>query len=424
MSPLPIFSLKTPLLIGTCGLLLAAVVYADDLAEKTTSGSAKVSLGFSNGAGAETARSATAPKPTTVVVESVNRNSTLRLTGSLIADEKADVCTNVNGIVKEVAVDRGSLVETGALLTQLDPTDAQNALDEGTATAEELKLRLGLNDKETTYKPENQPEVQSAKAALDLAAVNHKRNVELVAEGAVAQSQVDQTKAEFDSATQRYKLALHQARQLHQSYQTALVRLASLRKAVADTRIVAPFSGWVVEKYVSRGERVSTMPVGSVGGARIAALVKVDPLRLSLTVPQQSVSQIKEGQTVKFQVDGFPGRDFSGTIRYIAPSVASDTRSMTVEAIVPNSERALRPGVFATAELQLTSQTAELYVPVSAVRRSEDVAHAFVVKDGVIREKIVSVGETQNDRVQVLTGLGVGDVLIRNAADVKDGEKI
>ncbi len=120
--------------------------------------------------------------------------------------------------------------------------------------------------------------------------------------------------------------------------------------------------------------------------------MRIDPLRLSLTVPQQDVAQIKAGQTVTFQTDAYPGRKFTGTVRYITPAVTSDSRSLCVEAMVPNPGAVLYPGLFVTAELQLDEQQTELYVPQAAVCNRGDVAAVFVVRGGIVREQIVSRG--------------------------------
>ncbi len=101
-------------------------------------------------------------------VEAVVRNLTLRLTGSLTADEKSEVGSNAMGNVSETRVERGSFVKKGDVLLQIDPRDAQNALDEGINAAEELRVRLGL-DEGKEFCVDEVPEVEAAKVAKDLA---------------------------------------------------------------------------------------------------------------------------------------------------------------------------------------------------------------------------------------------------------------
>ena len=133
---------------------------------------------------------------------------------------------------------------------------------------------------------------------------------------------------------QRYYLARRLAKQLNRSYRSAVTHLVTLRKAVDDCTIRAPMDGWVAERNISVGERIIAM----FPGAKLVTLLRIDPLRLTLTVPQQDMAQIKIGQTVTFRTDAFPGRQFTGAVRYISPAVTADNRSLCVEAVVPNPQ--------------------------------------------------------------------------------------
>ena len=128
--------------------------------------------------------------------------------------------------------------------------------------------------------------------------------------------------------------SLQEARQDHLAYLTAVARLAALRKAVADTTIVAPFDGLVVEKHVTVGEQVA----GGFIASKVITLARINPLRVWVTVPQQSVGQVVQGQKLVFQVDSYPDRTFQGEVRYISPAVTNDTRSLLVEAVADNSD--------------------------------------------------------------------------------------
>ncbi|MCX7012684.1 MAG: efflux RND transporter periplasmic adaptor subunit [Candidatus Sumerlaeota bacterium] len=357
----------------------------------------------------------------TTTVEVVTRPSVLRLTGVLVPDEKSEVASNASGIVQEMRVDRGSRVEQGDVLARLDATDAENDLAEGEAAAEELRVRLGLDQAKDDWSVEDQPEVQAAKAAVDLAIANFQRLTELRDQGAISHADYDQAEMEGRSARERYLQAVQQARQLYQSYQTALTRLRALRKAVDDTTVKAPFRGWVCEKFVAPGERIS---VGPGGGGKVALLLRIDPIRLSLTVPQQSAGMVKEGQKAVFQVDSYPGRTFTAATRYISPAVDNATRSLTVEATVGNPDYALRPGMFATADLELAGQAQDLFVPAAAVQREGDVARLFVARGGVAHEVVVSTGATVGKRTRILSGLEPADVIVLAPEKVRDGDRI
>ncbi len=376
----------------------------------------KASLGFV----AKDAKGASSGRVATVPVEVVQRSGILRLTGSLIADERSSVASNTSGIAAEVRVDRGSIVRKNDVLVQIDPTDAKNKLAEGQAMLEELKARLGLDGDLSKFVPENQPEVRLAKASADLAASNLQRAREMFAKKVISTEAYDQTKTEYELATQRYRQSLLLIRQAFQACQTASVKLAILEKAVADTTIRAPFDGWVAEKLVSVGEQISS----GMQATKVVTLVRVDPLRLALTVPQQNIGCIQPGQAVRFRVDSFPERTFEATVRFIAPVVTNDTRSMVVEAVVPNPDGALRPGLFATAELLLSQKGTEIFVPVSAVQKMGEVAKVFVVRDGIAREQVVALGNADQGKVQIRSGLTGKEVVVARPERIRDGDAV
>jgi RND family efflux transporter MFP subunit len=383
-----------------------------------TNGSGKAALGFigksdKNKAGA-------AARTPIVAAQLIERSDILRLTGTLMADERASVASNISGIAADVRVDRGSVVRKNDVLVQIDPTDAKNKLTEGLAMLDELKARLGLTDNMENFNPEDEPEVRVAKASADLAAANLKRANEMYTRKVISAEAYDQTRTEAELATQRYRLAQFQIRQAYQLCKTAEAKLAILEKAVADTTIRAPFDGWVAEKLVAVGEQISS----GMQATNVVTLVRIDPLRLSLTVPQQDISDIQPGQTVRFQVDSFPDQTFTATVRFIAPIVASDTRSMIVEAVVPNPEHMLRPGLFAIAELVLPKKKSIVFVPQNAVERTGDVGRVFVVHDGVAREQIVALGELVGEKVEIRSGLTGKEQLVAHPEKVQDGEAI
>lgn len=362
--------------------------------------------------------------PPIVVAEAGEEDQRLRLTGTLAADEQSKVASSASGIVQEVKVDRGSVVNKGDLLVKIDPRDAENRLAEGVAAVRELLVRLNLKNPDEKFDPTNQPEAKSAKATLDLAQATFKRANELMDKKLIAPEELDRARTEYENARQRYEQALFQASQLYQSYQTARVRLRALEKAVEDTSVTAPFDGIIEEKLVSPGETVAAQMPGGQGGAQVVTLVKINPLRLLVTVPGRYISQVSQGQKLEFEVDAFPGEKFTGEITRVAPSLESSSRSLTVDAVVRNDEKKLRPGMFAAAELHLPEQRKTVYVPVGAVSRQRDVARVFVSEDGVARERVVTTGEIQSNRIEITSGLEAGDRVVAIADGISDGMKV
>ena len=209
---------------------------------------------------------------------------------------------------------------------------------------------------------------------------------------------------QVEAARQQYQAAQNLAEQSYRSLQAARARVALARKSSADTSIRAPFAGLVAERLVSVGDYVTR-------GTRVATVVRIDPMRVELTVPEQSVALIKAGQDVRLTVDAYPGEAFAATVRFVSPSLRADQRALTVEAVAPNPDGRLKPGLFASASIQQPSTGPALLVPATAIETVSGTSRVYVVKQDKVEERIVTTGETVGGQVEITSGLSAGDVV-------------
>jgi membrane fusion protein (multidrug efflux system) len=297
-----------------------------------------------------------APAPISVraaAVESRVLPRVLEVTGALTADESADVSSERDGNVASVRVERGTYVEKGAVLATLDDREAKAQLDQ-------------------------------ARANLAWAESEYVRYAELRQKQVVAKS--ENQRKETDRDLNRSALALAE-------------------KAFADCVIRAPFAGVVTEKKISAGAFARR-------GQAICGLVKIDPLRAELAIPESAVSAIQIGQKGKLSVQSFPDRAFDATVRYIGPSLRSESRTLVVEAVVPNPQHLLKPGLFVTARLALPKSEKTLLVPSAAVLTDSGVSRVFVLSSQRVAERIVALGDRYGDAIEVRSGLGEGDRVV------------
>jgi RND family efflux transporter MFP subunit len=258
----------------------------------------------------------------------------------------------------------------------------------------------------------------NARASLDLAESEFARIRSLLDQKVVSQSEFDQRRTQVEAARQQYQVALNSAQQSYRSLDAARARISLARKAVADTAVRAPFSGQVAERVVSVGDYVTR-------GARVATVVRVDPLRLELTVPEQSVSLVKAGLPVKVTVDAYPDEEFDARIRFVSPSLRADQRALTVEAVAANADGRLKPGMFATARILQAQGAPALLVPLSAVETLAGTSRVYVVKDNRIDERIVTIGDTVGDRVEITSGVADGESVATNPnGRLADGQAV
>ena len=341
----------------------------------------------------------------------------IRVTGTLTAEEQAAVAAETAGRVVATPVERGTPVTEGTAIIRLSSVETDASLKEAEANAAQIEARLALGP-EGTYDVNKVPEVANARANFTLAQAEFGRIEKLLSERVVSQSEYDQRKTQVEAARQQYEAAKNGAEQQYQALQASRARITLARKAVNDTTVRAPFAGIVVQRMVSTGDYVTR-------GMKVAEVVRITPLRVELTVPEQFVADVKVGQPVSFTVDAFPGRTFEGQVRYVSPSLRADQRALTVEASVPNAKGELKPGMFATALVEQAKKLPAVLVPGNAVRTVSGTGRVFVVVGDHAEERIVTTGQKVDPLVEITTGLKSGErVATENVNQLVDGIKV
>jgi RND family efflux transporter MFP subunit len=386
-------------------------------------------------------------KITTVRAVTRQVSSSVQTTGSFLAQESSDVAPPAAGRVTETPVDAGAFVTEGQILAKLEDRDAQLRLQ--AAAASEQQAEASLRQAESRiglaqggkFDANNVPEVLSAKASYDSAVAQAKmseadaqRYDALIKTGDVSQSafdkartQADTAKEQTNSARQLYEAAINSARQNFQGVINAQASLgyaraqtAIARKAVDDTIIKAPFTGYISSRPVAVGQYVALT-------SKIATLVRFSPLKLELQVQESNAPQLKIGADVEASVPGYPGRTFHGTVTSINPTVDSNSRTVAVEVRFANQDLALKPGMFATARILLNGSSMGIFLPRATVLTdpSTNSSQVFFVRDGKARVAVVQLGAVDGDMIQILSGITADFVVARNhLQDLYDGESV
>ena len=303
----------------------------------------------------------------------------LRVTGQLKGSQEAMVAADAAGKVIAAPVERGSVVKAGDVLIKLDERTAILLLKEAEASVASAQIKLNLSSDEL------------------------KRNEPLAASKAISDTEFQRLKN--DKASAEAGLA------------AAAARRDSAKKSVDDATIRAPFAGTVAERLTDLGEYVRA-------DSQVVHLVAIDKLHLLLNVPETSVGMIKEGQAVTFTVPAFAGSSFTGTVKFIGASVREAARDLIVEAEVPNADGRLKPGMFAEGRLSL-GEASVVIVPATAIRQEGSAKKVLVVRDEQIEERLVEIGETKGDLIEIRRGVQKGEsVIITPSADAIDGAKV
>jgi RND family efflux transporter MFP subunit len=345
----------------------------------------------------------------TAVAEPRRVPGLLDVTGTLMADAQADVAAEIAARVVQVFVERGAVVKAGTPLARLDGEDAGNQLREAEAMEAQTMERLGLVPGEA-FDAANTPDARKAHAAVERMQAEERRYARLLEQAIVSRSEYEQKRMDALSAVEQYQSTLYQMRQLYQGAVAQRARVSLARRAVADAVVRAPFDGLVAERHVTAGQFLAR-------GGRVATLVRIDPLRVELSVPEAAVATIRRGQRVAFTVQAYPDRTFEGTIAYVGPALRSESRALVVEAVVANPKGELQPGLFAAARIELPAGAEGLFVPATAVRTDAGVSRLFVVGNDRAEQRLVQIGRTVGPLVEIVRGVARDEMVVVDGVD-------
>ena len=296
---------------------------------------------------------------------------TAEVQGALYPRERTTLAANVDGAVVQISADFGDKAQAGQVLMRIDPREYQLRLDSAQAAVDQARARL-----------------ENSQARFARAQELHKQ-------GLISQQEFDQTAA-----------TMH----VDEADMASVVKAAGLaRKKLDDTVIRAPFAGSVQKRMASLGEYVTT-------GTQLYELIATDPIKLRCPMPERFVPLAHPGMPVNLTTDAQPGVSYTGTITRIAPALDDQSRTLLVEAEVPNPKDTLKPGYFAHVTMDL-GQDHALFVPDSAVLRYAGVARVFVVENGVAHTREVKTGAQMGTFVEITEGLKPGERVVVTEVD-------
>jgi RND family efflux transporter MFP subunit len=295
-----------------------------------------------------------------------------QLSGSLSAERESQVRAQVGGQVMAVYAEQGQAVRAGQPLARID---ASALVDAATSA------RTG---------------VASAQTSLEVARRNYERAQTLNQAGAMSDRDLETARAQLSQAQAQAAGARSQQ--------------ASAQKQLGNTEVRSPISGVVSLRPVSAGDVVQT-------GAALFTVVDPHSMRLEASVPADQLGELRVGSTVRFTVNGYPGRAFTGTVQRISPAADPVTRQVPVVVTIPNGQGTLVGGLF--AEGRVESQVRQgMMVPATALDERGVTPTVLRLKGGRVERVAVQVGvrDPDTERVEVTAGLAPGDTVLVGAA--------
>ncbi len=307
----------------------------------------------------------------------------IRAVGSVEAFEQVQVTARVAGVIEKIGFAEGDQVKEGQPLVEIEPRRFQIAVEQARATLQRVDA-----------------EKRDAQSGLDRRVEANTKSPGLV-------------KIE-DIESLRTKVAAMDAQAAETKAQLDLAEL-NLR----DAFVRAPMSGQIESRDVRTGQYVTP-------GAKVATLLRRDPLLVRFPVAEAESGKLTKDRSLRFSLrEG--ETSYRAVITHIAQAADPSTRMVPVIARVDDPKASeLRPGAFAQVVIPIETRENAAVIPETAVRPSERGFIAYVVEGEVAKERVVTLGlRTLDGRVEVQTGLSVGDALIiRGGEALTDGAKV
>jgi RND family efflux transporter MFP subunit len=375
---------------------------------------------------------------------------TVETSGSVLANDEMQAKSEQPGTVARLHVDLGDRVAIGTVLADYDRREFLLAVDQaqadlgaaqqtlaraqGTAVASEAALKRTRDSKPMLEADVSRAESQAEFSRMEMERAQQLHKRELIASRDVdnARNQLNIAAAQAESARTMAAQYPDQVRSADAQYNSdlAAVRAAAAQvkqreaalglaqKRLGDTTIRASLAGLVAKRHVSAGEYIKE-------NTPLFTIVVANPLKYVGTVPERQAPDLKTGQTLRLGVEAFGDRVFAGTVTRVAPAVDVATRTLTVEARVPNGDGALRPGFFAKGHVLVREDPAAVFVPSEAVTSIAGITKVFVVANGKAVERLVRPGTRQGTWVEIPEGVKAGEtVAITNLAALFNGAPV
>lgn len=342
---------------------------------------------------------------------------TLRLSSELVPFQQIDIYAKESGFIKELKVDYGSRVKTGDLIATLEIPELEAQLKQDDAAIKNAGNMVTHAEKQLDRVVAQHQVAHLEYTRLSTVAkdkpglvaqqeVDDKQGLDLAAE-----AQIEVTKATLESAQSELQQA--QARRIHD-------------QTLFDySKITAPFSGVVTQRYANFGTLVQAATGSASQVLPIVQLSEDDKYRLVIPVPESYVHFIRIGDPVSVSVPSL-NRTFPGRVSRTSVDVKEDTRTMHTEVDVLNPDHVLYPGLYVDATLSLERKNDVIAIPLQALNRSGDRTSVFVVgPSNTIESRPVTLGVQTADHAEILSGLHEGEkIVVSDRSGLKAGQPV
>lgn len=394
--------------------------------------------------------SARSPSVTVARVEARPVERTVDATGSLLAWEEVIVNTTVAGTVSRLLVDLGDRVQAGQVVAELDPREpalgveqaeagvgaARDALARGRA---QVAASQGQLEQVRESRRSLEADLSRTRAALEETEVNLERMRRLVGESLIAPRDMDIARTQDAAARAQHEKAQVDLGQFPARVRVAEAQLDSDRSAVrvaeadlrrreadlalarkklSDVTLRAPIAGAIARRHLNPGQYV-------LEDRPLFTIVRSDPLKFTGTVAEHASLAVRPGQLVRLRAEPVGDRQFGGRVTRVSPAIDVTSRTMQMEAEVPNAEGLLKPGLFARVSVVLRTDRDVAFAPETAVSYLAGITRVFVVAGGTAHARTVTLGTRKDGFVEIVKGVQAGEhVATSGLGQLQDGAAV
>ena len=352
---------------------------------------------------------------TPVVKKTLNRAVTL--SSELVPFQEIDVYAKVSGYVKRLDVDYGTHVKAGQVIATLEIPELQAQLEQDQAEIKNANNQVSRADHELKRYDAQYQALHLQYTRLNTVSQNQP--------GIVAQQEVDDAQGKDLAAASQVDAGKAGLEAAQSQLAASRAKLVHDQTLFDYSRISAPFSGIVTERYANLGTLVQAGTNSSTQAMPIVRLSQDDLFRLVIPIPESYVRYIRVGDPVNVRVPSL-NRSFPGKVTRFSVDVREDTRTMHTEVDVKNPDHLLIPGLYAEANVELDEKENVPTVPLQALSHEGNKTKVFVVTpNGELDDREVKVGLQTASDAEILSGLNDGEqVVISDLSGLKAGQKV
>lgn len=342
----------------------------------------------------------------TTGVQRISIQREVDLAGSLISPDQAKVSSEVAGVVRRVLVELGQEVGAGQIVVKLDPRELDLALQRARSQLRQTEAQLGIDGVRIKEPPPDE-QISSVRLAIanrDDAMAQLRRAQRLRSQNLLPQADLDTAETKVKVTEANYQAALETVQSLKATLQERRQAVELAEKKLNDTDIRSSVAGQVSERFVQQGEYIRE-------NTPVVTIVQMNPLKLKTAIQERYAGLVRPGLPVEFVVESAPGRKFLAKVANVSPSVDQATRTFSVEVLVDNRDRQLKPGFFTKGVIFTHRDENIMAVSEDAVSTLAGVSNVYVIENGKARQQMVSLGIHIGELYELVSGLKGDEIL-------------